>query len=83
MLDPHKLMEIRKSLGMNQEEFGRKIGYRREVVSKVENGKMEPSKWFVEAVLKFENDNKFHQAGHDVKILGKSSHELKRCGRLP
>ena len=57
MLDASKLIEIRKSLGLNQEDFGRKIGYSREVVSKVENGKMEPSKWFVEAVLQFKNDN--------------------------
>ena len=78
MLDAHKLIEIRKSLGLNQEEFGRKIGYRREVVSKVENGKMEPSRWFVEAVLKFQNENSFQNAGPDVKILGKSSHEPKR-----
>jgi len=78
MLDAYKLIEIRKSLGLNQEEFGRKIGYRREVVSKVENGKMEPSRWFVEAVLKFQNDNNFQHAGPDVKILGKSSHEPRR-----
>ena len=78
MLDAHKLIEIRKSLGLNQEEFGRKIGYRREVVSKVENGKMEPSRWFVEAVLKFQNENRFQNAGPDVKILGKSSHESRR-----
>ena len=44
MLDAHKLIEIRKSLGLNQEDFGRKIGYSREVVSKVENGKMELKK---------------------------------------
>jgi transcriptional regulator with XRE-family HTH domain len=78
MLDAHKLIEIRKSLGLNQEDFGRKIGYSREVVSKVENGKMEASKWFVEAVLQFRNDNHFQQTGHDVKILGKFSHEPRK-----
>jgi hypothetical protein len=78
MLDAYKLIEIRKSLGLNQEDFGRKIGYSREVVSKVENGKMEPSKWFVEAVLKFQNDHNFLQSGHDVKILGKFSHEPRK-----
>jgi len=81
MLDPSNLIEIRKSLGLNQEDFGRKIGYSREVVSKVENGKMEPSKWFVEAVLQFKNDNIFQQSGHDVKILGKFSHESKKLNR--
>lgn len=81
MLDVSKLIEIRRSLGLNQEDFGRKIGYSREVVSKVENGKMEPSKWFVEAVLQFQNDNVFQQSGHDVKILGKFSHEPKKLNR--
>jgi hypothetical protein len=65
-------------MGLNQEAFARKIGYSREVVSKVENGKMEPSKWFVEAVLKFSNDNNLGQSGHDVKILGRFSHEPKK-----
>lgn len=78
MLNPHKLIEIRKSLGLNQDSFSRKIGYSREVVSKVENGKMEPSKWFVEAVLQFQNDHQFHINGGDVKILGKFSHSSKK-----
>jgi DNA-binding XRE family transcriptional regulator len=81
MLDAHKLIEIRKSLGLNQEDFGRKIGYSREVVSKVENGKMDPSKWFIEAVLSFQNDHNFHRAGHDVKILGIFSHEPKKLNQ--
>lgn len=78
MLDLSKLIEIRKSMGLNQEDFGRKLGYSREVVSKVENGRMEPSKWFIEAVLKFQNDHHFLQGGNDVKILGKFSHEPKK-----
>ena len=81
MLDASKLIEIRKSLGLNQEDFGRKIGYSREVVSKVENGKMDPSKWFVEAVLKVQNDYHCQQSGHDVKILGKFSHEPRKLNR--
>lgn len=81
MLDSYKLMEIRKSAGLNQEDFGRKIGYSREVVSKVENGKMEPSKWFVEAVLSFHNDMNFTSERGDVKILGKFSHEPKKTNR--
>ena len=81
MLDALKLIEIRRSLALNQEDFGRKIGYSREVVSKVENGKMEPSKWFVEAVQKFQNDHIFSGDGHDVKILGKFSHEPKKSNR--
>lgn len=81
MLDAQKLVEIRKSLGLNQDAFASKIGYSREVVSKVENGKMEPSKWFVEAVLKFQNDHNFQPVGRDVKILGKFSHDPKKINQ--
>jgi phage repressor protein C with HTH and peptisase S24 domain len=78
MLDSHKLMEIRRSLGLNQEEFGRKIGYSREVVSKVENGKMEPSRWFVEAVLNFQNDSILQGINQDVKNIGNISQKPRK-----
>ena len=77
MLSARKLLEIRNNLGLNQEAFARKIGYSREVVSKVENKKMEPSKWFVDAVIKFQNDDSFQQSERDVKIIGKSSQGIK------
>ena len=77
MLNARELMEIRKSLGLNQEDFGRKIGYSREVVSKVENEKMEPSRWFVEAVLNFRNDHQFSVKSTDVKYLGKISQKAR------
>jgi phage repressor protein C with HTH and peptisase S24 domain len=78
MLDSHKLMEIRRSLGLNQEEFGRKIGYSREVVSKVENGKMDPSRWFVEAVLNFQNDANLQGFNLGVKNLDSNSQKPKK-----
>jgi phage repressor protein C with HTH and peptisase S24 domain len=82
MLDAYKLIEIRKTAGLNQGEFARKIGYSREVVSKIENGKMEPSKWFAEAVLKFREGLAWTNSGPDVKILGKiSQNTAKRPGR--
>jgi phage repressor protein C with HTH and peptisase S24 domain len=81
MLSPQQLIEIRKSLGLNQEDFGRKIGYSREVVSKVENEKMEPSRWFIEAVLNFRNDQEFERKGSDVKFLGKVSQNAKKDAR--
>ena len=77
MLDAQTLIEIRKELGLNQSDFAAKIGYSREVVSKVENEKMEPSKWFVEAVLKFQNEHTTSSFSSDVKILGKISHSKK------
>ena len=81
MLNTQELIEIRKSLGLNQEDFGRKIGYSREVVSKVENERMEPSRWFVEAVLNFMNDQQFQTKGPDVKYLGKFSQSAKKVLR--
>lgn len=78
MLTPHKLLEIRKALGINQAELASKIGYSREVVSKVENGKMEPSKWFSAAVLQLRNDYIFHTQEEDVKILGRFSQQAPR-----
>jgi phage repressor protein C with HTH and peptisase S24 domain len=78
MFTADKLLEIRRFLGLNQSDFSRKIGYSREVVSKVENGKMDASKWFVEAVLKLQNDYQFHNIGGDVKILGKISQSTSK-----
>ena len=77
MLNEHTVLEIRKSLGLNQSSFGRKIGYSREVVSKIENGKMEPSKWFIEAVMELQNSSKVVQDSSDVTILSKISHSQK------
>ena len=73
MLTAHKLIEIRKSLGLNQNDFARKIAYSREVVSKIENGKMEASKWFAAAVQKLQESHQLTNFEQDVKILGKIS----------
>ncbi|MGN6166416.1 MAG: S24 family peptidase [Flavisolibacter sp.] len=81
MLNAHKLIEIRKSLGLNQAGFANKIGYSREVVSKVENEKMKPSKRFVEAVLKAQNEHYFHNLSDDVNILGKFSHSPRKSAK--
>lgn len=77
MLDAQELVEIRQRAGMNQAKFAAQIGYSREVVSKIENEKMEPSKWFVEAVQKFQNERFGGGWGDDVKILGKISQGRK------
>ena len=73
MLTAHKLIEIRKSLGLNQNDFAKKIAYSREVVSKIENGKMEASKWFASAVQKLQQSYQLSGFEQDVKILGKIS----------
>ncbi len=74
MVDVQQLVEIRKRAGLSQAEFAAKIGYSREVVSKIENRKMPPSKWFLKAVEKFRNQHFSSVSGSDVIILNKISH---------
>lgn len=74
MIDAYKLLEIRELLGLSQDEFARKIGYSRELVNKVEKGKMKASKWFAEAVQSYVTEYSLHNFSHDVNILGKASH---------
>jgi DNA-binding XRE family transcriptional regulator len=83
MLSAHKLKEIRQSLGLNQNDFADKIAYSREVVSKIENGKMDASKWFEAAVLKLYNLHKSGEFGSDVNILGKFSHGGSKRTAIP
>ena len=83
MFHTEKLIEIRRYLGLSQAEFARRIGYSREVVSKVENGKMEASKWFIDAVLKLQNEHRLAGISHEVQILGKISHEHPAKGSKP
>ena len=78
MLDAQKLVELRRKAGLNQADFAARIGYSREVVSKIENEKMEPSKWFLEAVREFQNNHFGYANQSDVKILGKISHGARQ-----
>jgi len=39
----NKVEELRKDVGMNQEEFAKAIGVSRQTVSSIENGKYNPS----------------------------------------
>lgn len=81
MQEAQNLREIREKMGLNQAQFAAKIGYTREVVSKVENGKMEPSRWFVEAVVNLQNEQFFEGKSGDVKILGKFSQGRSKTGK--
>ena len=83
MNSPQELIEIRRNLGLNQAEFASKIGYRREVVSKIENGKMEASRWFMEAVQNLINSVSGAYDRGDVKILGKISQNALRRPSKP
>jgi len=81
MIDTYKILEIRELSGLSQDDFARYIGYSREVVNKVEKGRMRPSKWFVEAVQKYISEHQIADFSQDVNILGKASHNVNK--RLP
>ena len=74
MFTAENLMEIRELAGLSQTEFARKIGISREVVNKMESGKMKPSKKTVGKVQDFLQNGQNHSHWGDVNILGKSSH---------
>lgn len=81
MIDAYKILEIRELSGLSQDDFARRIGYSREVVNKVEKGRMKASRWFVEAVQKYAQDHQLFNNSHDVNILGKASPvSSKRAG---
>jgi phage repressor protein C with HTH and peptisase S24 domain len=80
--DGYKLLEIREMLRQSQDDFARKIGYSREVVNKVEKGRMKPSKWFVEAVQKYVSEHQMPDYSQDVNILGKASHSSAKKANI-
>jgi transcriptional regulator with XRE-family HTH domain len=78
MIDGYKLLEIRELYKLNQAEFAARIGYSREVISKIEGGKMKSSKWFSAAVKKFIDEHQKPDFSQEVDILGKASHSPKK-----
>lgn len=78
MIDGYKLLEIRELFNLNQAEFARKVGYSREVINKIESGKMKPSKWLSQAVQKFIEEHQKPDFSQDVNILGKASQFSKK-----
>jgi phage repressor protein C with HTH and peptisase S24 domain len=78
MIDGYKILEIRELYNLNQAEFAREIGYSREVINKIESGKMKPSKWLAVAVQKFIDEHQKPDFSQDVNILGKASHLPKK-----
>ncbi|MDQ3279667.1 MAG: helix-turn-helix domain-containing protein [Bacteroidota bacterium] len=75
MFDTYNLLEIRELTGLNQADFARKLAISREVVNKMEKGRMRVSKRTAERIQKFLQENPLGVTSGDVNILGKSSHE--------
>lgn len=73
MLTAENLLEIRELTNLSQTDFARKLGLSREVINKMESGKMKPSKkTFVKVQTFLQNHQNTTNFG-DVNILGKSS----------
>lgn len=73
MLDSYNIQEIRELYGLSQEAFARSIGFSRELVNKVEKGRMKPSRKLLQAVQDYAFSHRAGQFSHDVNILGKAS----------
>ena len=81
MFEAYNLVEIRELSGLSQTEFARKLGITREVVNKMESGKMNISK---RTIARLQNYLQEHPIGYnlgDVNILGKSSHDSEKRSR--
>jgi phage repressor protein C with HTH and peptisase S24 domain len=74
MENSYNLMDIRQLYGLNQTDFARKANMSRELVSKIENGKVEMKKPTWKKVQRFLQDNPITKNSQDVNILGMPSH---------
>ncbi|HEV7330893.1 MAG TPA: LexA family transcriptional regulator [Flavisolibacter sp.] len=75
MFDSYNVLEIRELSGLNQADFAKKLAISREVVNKMEKGKMKVSKRTAARLQKFLQETPLGVQSGDVNILGKSSHE--------
>lgn len=73
MFTAENLVEIRELSGLSQTDFARKLGLSREIVNKMESGKMKPSKRTFGKVQSFLQNHQNVTNFGDVNILGKSS----------
>lgn len=71
MVDGFNLMEIRELYGLSQDAFARQLGYSREVINKVEKGRMKPSRWLLEAVQEYVSSHGRGEISHEVNIFGR------------
>ena len=75
MFEAYNILEIRELSGLSQTDFAKKIGITREVVNKMEKGRMKVSKRTAGRLQQFLQEYPIRYNWGDVNILGKSSHE--------
>ena len=78
MFEAHNLLEIRELYELNQTDFAQRLGITREVVNKMEKGRMKVSKRTASRLHKFLQEHPLASFSGDVNILGKSSHPTER-----
>jgi phage repressor protein C with HTH and peptisase S24 domain len=84
MFDSYNLLEIRELSGLSQTDFARSLSLSREVINKMEKGRMKVSKRTTARLQKFLQENPLGAVSGDVNILGKSSHAgEKKRSNLP
>jgi phage repressor protein C with HTH and peptisase S24 domain len=83
MFTAENLLEIRELANLSQTDFAHRIGLSREVVNKMESGKMKPSKKTFGKVQTFLHNHQNTMNYGDVNILGKSSQTVEKKSSLP
>lgn len=77
MFESYNLIEIRDLYNFSQTDFAQKLGITREVVNKMEKGKMRVSKRTAVRLQKFLQEHPVAHSSGDVNILGKSSQSIE------
>lgn len=78
VFDAYNLIEIRELYNLSQTDFARQLGITREVVNKMEKGRMNVSKRTAARLQKFLLEHPVAVGSGDVNILGKSSQASPR-----
>lgn len=73
MHEAYNLLEIRELTGLTQTDFAKQLSISREVINKIEKGRMKLSKRTAAKLQKFMQEHSFNSLSGDVNILGKSS----------
>lgn len=81
MFEAHNLIEIRELAGLSQTDFARKLSITREVINKMESGKMKVSKRTSARLQNFLQEHPLGLNLGDVNILGKSSQASEKRSR--
>lgn len=78
MFDSYNLLEIRELYGLSQTDLAKRLDITREVVNKMEKGKMKVSKRTAARLQGFLQEHPYGFYSGDVNILGKSSQTTEK-----